>query len=67
MFFFLFNCIFFEQMMEKLKLSMTVLQQNDDDLKALVSSVNPVRLRNNPVLLAAEDFEILYKEIVHES
>ena len=57
---------YFEQMMGKLELPVIVSQQNADDLKVLVSSVNPVRLRNNPVLLTEDDFEILYKEIVYE-
>lgn len=34
-----------------------------DDLKILTNSVNPVRLKNNPVKLEKEDIKNLYKEI----
>jgi len=56
----------FERMMGRLELSATVMSQSVEDLDTLVTSVNPVRLKNNPVLLTKDDFRVLYKEIVHE-
>ena len=36
------------------------------DIEVLASSVNPVRLKNNPVMFNNEDFQSLYRKIVME-
>lgn len=46
------------------KLSLEPITANEDDINVLKKSVNPVRLKNNPVLLNEEAIESLYAEIL---
>ena len=45
------------------ELNLTVPQMAEQDYKVLKTSVNPVRLKNNPVKLTEEVIEQLYREI----
>lgn len=54
----------FRNMMTQMELDNPVSDKTDDDIRLLSSSVNPVRLRNNPVKLTDEAIEELYKIIV---
>ena len=36
----------------------------DKDYEVLKNSVNPVRLKNNPVALSVEDIDIIYHDIL---
>ena len=55
-------CEKFESVFRSLDLK--VPQATEEDIKALTSSVNPVRLKNNPVALDPETIEALYREIL---
>lgn len=54
----------FRKMMEEMDLNQPVCENREEDLKILSSSVNPVRLKNNPVGLGEEGIEGLYNEIL---
>lgn len=55
----------FEKMMEALELANPVAGSREEDLKMLSTSVNPVRLKNNPISIDEEDALKLYNRIVH--
>ena len=40
------------------------VEMNQEDLETLTTSVNPVRLKNNPLLLSEEEIRALYREIM---
>lgn len=50
-----------EAIMDKLELKAPILK--DGDLDILINSVNPVRLKNNPVKLEKEDIKYIYQKI----
>lgn len=54
----------FSMMLESLGLMRTVKAKNTDDLTVLSSSVNPVRLKNNPVGLSNEAINAIYSKII---
>ncbi len=55
----------FEQMMVEMELNTPVAGERDVELKALSTSVNPVRLKNNPIGIDEKDAFKLYSVIVH--
>lgn len=54
----------FEEMMREMGLANPVSENKEEDLKVLSTSVNPVRLKNNPVALDVEVIKKLYSIIV---
>ena len=54
----------FREMMEAMDLKNPVAGDREEELKVLSTSVNPVRLINNPILLSTEVIKELYKKIV---
>ncbi len=54
----------FEGMMKDLELTNPVSNNRDEDLKVLSTSVNPVRLKNNPVGVGETEAYMLYNSIV---
>ena len=55
----------FEKMMAEMELPNPVADDRESELKALSTSVNPVRLKNNPVGINEEDALMLYNVIIH--
>ena len=55
----------FEQMMAEMELKNPVAGERDVELKALSTSVNPVRLKNNPIGIDEKEAYELYSIIVH--
>ena len=56
-------CVFCE-MMKDMELKNPVAGDREDELKVLSTSVNPVRLKNNPVSIDAETAHTLYSRIL---
>ena len=56
-------CVFHE-MMKDMELKNPVAGKREEDLKVLSSSVNPVRLKNNPIDLTYEVIKWLYNKII---
>lgn len=54
----------FWEMMREMDLKNPVSEKKDEELKVLSSSVNPVRLKNNPVKLDNDVIETLYSSII---
>lgn len=54
----------FRQMMMEMELKNPVAGNREDELEVLSTSVNPVRLKNNPVLLDTQTIHGLYNVIV---
>lgn len=54
----------FEDMMKEMELNLPVGVDREKELEVLTESVNPVRLKNNPVLLSAAVLSSLYSSIV---
>ncbi len=54
----------FRDMMKRMELVNPTSEKKDEYLKVLSTSVNPVRLKNNPVELNATDVMELYKTII---
>lgn len=54
----------FVQMMSELELANPISEKREDDLKVLSTSVNPIRLKNNPIMLDDETIFNIYKAIV---
>ncbi len=55
----------FEKMMADMELNNPVADERDVELKALSTSVNPVRLKNNPIGIDEKEAYKLYSVIVH--
>ena len=55
----------FEKMMAEMELHNPVAGDRESELKALSTSVNPVRLKNNPVGINEEEAFMLYNVIIH--
>ena len=55
----------FEGMMKDMELSNPVSDNKEDDLRVLTTSVNSVRLKNNPVQLSEETIYELYTKILN--
>ncbi len=56
------NC--FRVMMDEMQMLNPVSENRANDLNTLSTSVNPVRLKNNPIELDEETIKILYKTII---
>jgi hypothetical protein len=54
----------FQQMVEELELKNPVAKNREEELEILSTSVNPVRLKNNPISLDVNTIYLLYKIIV---
>lgn len=54
----------FREIMKEMELGNPVSENREADLEVLTSSVNPVRLKNNPVELKGENINILYSFII---
>lgn len=57
---------YFKAMIGKLAMSYPTAEDKEDDLNVLAASVNPVRLKNNPVALSAEVLREMYGRIVRQ-
>ena len=53
----------FRNMVDELELPIPE-NATDKDYEVLKNSVNPVRLKNNPVALSVEDIDIIYHDIL---
>jgi alcohol dehydrogenase class IV len=60
----LVNLEWFEDLLGKLKMTYPVAGNREDELKTLAKSVNPIRLKNNPVNLSADVLKEMYERIV---
>lgn len=56
---------YFKGIMEKLEMSYPKTDNREANLDILASSVNPVRLKNNPVALSKEALREMYGRIIH--
>lgn len=56
----------FREMMTAMELSNPVAVDREEELDLLSTSVNPVRLKNNPVPLDSESIKVLYETIIRE-
>lgn len=54
----------FRQMAYKLELKNPVANNKDEELEILSTSVNPVRLKNNPIELSVDNIRRLYERII---
>lgn len=54
----------FRNMLDEMNLELAVSVNRETDIPILCSSVNPVRLKNNPVQLNTQDIEYLYRVIL---
>lgn len=54
----------FREMMKDMNLSNPVAVNRDEELTLLVTSVNPVRLKNNPIAIGEDESKALYNVIV---
>ena len=54
----------FRRMMEEMSLSNPSSTNKDSELDVLASSVNPIRLKNNPMVLGREETKELYSRII---
>lgn len=57
---------YFKTMMEKLNMTYPIAANINAEIEALAQSVNPVRLKNNPVPLNAEILKEMYGRIVRQ-
>ena len=55
---------FFRQMMQEMDMKNPVSVNRDEEIEILSSSVNPIRLKNNPILLDEKVLSSLYKIIL---
>lgn len=55
----------FRQMLKEMDLSNPVASNRKEDLDILSHSVNPIRLRNNPIVLDEETIESIYNRIMN--
>lgn len=56
--------LFFRQMMREMELDNPVTQNKQEDLDILCTSVNPLRLKNNPIELDEDIIKRIYERIV---
>lgn len=56
----------FRQIMKDLNLNNPIAVNRDAELLLLSTSVNPVRLKNNPICLTEDIINILYKSIIND-
>lgn len=55
----------FRQMLTQMEMALQVNAHNDTELDILATSVNPIRLGNNPISLNGEAIREIYREIVN--
>jgi alcohol dehydrogenase class IV len=55
---------YFKSMLEKLEMNYPKAINKDSELDILVQSVNPVRLKNNPVFLSTDVLKYMYERII---
>ena len=55
---------FFRDMVRRMEFKNPVSEKKNDDLEILSISVNPVRLKNNPIEISIENIKLLYNIIV---
>lgn len=55
---------YFRQMMVEMQLKNPVAGDREEELEVLATSVNPVRLKNNPIKLDNQSIEKLYNVII---
>lgn len=55
---------YFKGMIEKMEMSYPVAENKKAEIEKLAQSVNPVRLKNNPVLLTADVLQEMYRRIL---
>lgn len=58
------SIIVFREKMKEMELGNPLSENRDEDLAVLSTSVNPVRLKNNPVAIETDVIRDLYKQIV---
>lgn len=56
--------IIFREMMNDMELANPESENKEEDLKILSTSVNPIRLKNSPILIEEKNAEILYSSIL---
>lgn len=56
----------FREMMQEMELGSPKSENRDADLEMLSNSVNPVRLKNNPVKIDGENAFLLYNSIIND-
>lgn len=56
----------FRQMMTEMDLQSPISKNMSSDIPLLANSVNPIRLKNNPIALPPETIQTLYQKIVKE-
>ena len=54
----------FRTMMKDMELANPISNNREEDINVLSTSVNPVRLKNNPVILDKEIISFLYERII---
>lgn len=55
---------YFKEMLEKLEMGYPAASDRDTEIKILAQSVNPVRLKNNPIALSKDILIEMYRRIV---
>lgn len=55
----------FREIMKDMEMGSPVSNDYFSDINVLSTSVNPIRLKNNPVLIDKDNIEVLYNRIVH--
>ncbi len=55
----------FRQMLHDMELSNPKAINAEEEIQLLVNSVNPIRLKNNPILLGSREIDFLFRLIVH--
>ena len=55
----------FREIMKDMELTRPVSDDYLSDINVLSTSVNPIRLKNNPVIIDLDSIELLYNKIVH--
>ena len=56
---------YFERIMREMELANPMSKNREMDLKILSTSVNPIRIKNNPIELDNETIKLLYEDIVN--
>ena len=54
----------FRNMLRQMELGNPISANYDNDIETLAASVNPVRLKNNPVAISVDDARMIYRKII---
>lgn len=57
----------FRSMLDEMGISQPISREREKELDILSSSVNPIRLKNNPVELDVESIQNLYVKVIADS